>query len=93
MRADAVRLNPRKVLVLQTAFIGDLMMTTPLLEALHRGLPEAEVHLLVSPPAAELMEGDPRVNRVIVYDKRNKESGLGSFISLVSRIRRSDYDL
>ena len=86
-------LEPKKILVLQTAFIGDVMMITPLLDSLHRGFPEAEIQLLASPPASEMMKGDPRINQVISYDKRKREAGLFSFLSLMGRVRRGGFDL
>jgi heptosyltransferase-2 len=85
--------GPKKILVLQTAFIGDVMMITPLLESLRRGYPQAEIQLLASPPASEVMRGDPRINRLIPYDKRKKETGFFSFISLMFRVRRGGFDL
>jgi len=40
-------LNPNKILVIQTAFIGDAILATGVLEKLHRHFPESKIDFLV----------------------------------------------
>ena len=54
-------------LVIQTSFLGDVVLTTPLVVQLSRRGP---VDVLVTPAAAALLANHPAVRELIVYDKR-----------------------
>jgi heptosyltransferase-2 len=77
-----------RVLVVNTAFAGDVVLTTPLFTLL-RGSGWT-VDALVAPRAAGLLDGHPHLDRVIVYDKR-AEPGLGRLLNL-GRGLRGRYD-
>lgn len=59
-------------LVVQTSFIGDMVLTTPLIAELARRGP---VDVLTTPITAPLLENNPHVRRVILYDKRGADRG------------------
>ena len=59
-------------LVVQTSFIGDMVLTTPLIAELARRGP---VDVLTTPITAPLLAGNPAVRRVILYDKRGADRG------------------
>ena len=63
-------LNPRKILVIQLKRAGDVIVTTPVLEALHVALPEAKIDFLVDKPFAPLLENNPYVHRVQLFDRQ-----------------------
>jgi heptosyltransferase-2 len=76
-------------LVIQTSFLGDTVLTTPLLEQLaHRG----PVDVVTTPASRALLEGHPSVRRVIVYDKRGTDRGLFGFLALARLLRAERYD-
>lgn len=77
-----------RVLVLNTAFLGDVALTTPLFSLLAGD--GWTVDALVVPASAPLLEGHPHLDRVIVYDKRG-EPGLRKLLSL-GRGLRGRYD-
>jgi ADP-heptose:LPS heptosyltransferase len=59
---------PRRVLLVQLRRLGDVVLTTALLEDLHRAIPGVEVDFLVGPEAAPLVAGHPLIHERIVYD-------------------------
>ncbi|HUR91548.1 MAG TPA: glycosyltransferase family 9 protein [Gemmatimonadaceae bacterium] len=59
-------------LVVQTSFIGDMVLTTPLIAELARRGP---VDVLTTPITAPLLDNNPDVRRVILYDKRGADRG------------------
>jgi heptosyltransferase-2 len=84
---------PRKVVVVQTAFIGDVVFTSPLVHAIKTTYPETSLALLVRPSSAEVARCIPGVDQVLTFDKRGEESGpLGTWRA-AQRIRREKYDL
>ena len=62
------------IVVVQTAFLGDVVPTTPLSRALRRCRRGARIAALVTPEAAPLIEEDPHLDRVLTYDKKGGES-------------------
>ena len=77
-------------LVIQTAFLGDVVLTTPLLSALAARY--GPVDVVTTPAAAGLLETHPAVRNVIRYDKRGADAGLTGFWRLASRLRAGWYD-
>ena len=77
-------------LVIQTAFLGDVVLTTPLLQRLAER--HGPVDVLVTPAAAALLEGHPAVREVLRYDKRGRDAGWRGFLRLARQIRRRRYE-
>jgi heptosyltransferase-2 len=76
-------------LVIQTAFLGDVILSTPLLSALaHRHGP---VDVVTTPLAAPLLETHPAVRQVFPYDKRRTDRGWSGLRTLARRLRQQRY--
>lgn len=84
---------PRSVLVIQTAFIGDVVLIVPLLEVIKNKWPDCDLDVLVRPPGDNLLETHPVIRNLIVYDKRSTERGFADFFKLANRLKRERYDL
>ena len=78
-------------LVIQTAFLGDVVLTTPLLRAL--AARHGPVDVVTTPAAAALLETHPAVRQVIPYDKRGAERGVKGLIALARRVAATQYDV
>ena len=70
-----------------------MVLATPLVEATRKHFPEAEVHILVIPETAILLENNPHLDKVWPYDKRSGEKGLGAFQSWTRKLRHAHFDL
>lgn len=85
MPADA----PRPILLIQTAFIGDVILATALLEYLRETEPATPIDFLVRKGNEGLLRQHPHVREVLVWDKRqDKYRGLWH---LLQRIRGAGY--
>src|SRR5580692_8430186 len=80
----------QKFLVIQTAFIGDVVLATALIEKLHAHFPEARIDLLVRKGNEALLAGHPFLHRVLVWDKQR--SKLKNLYKMIRLIRREKYD-
>jgi ADP-heptose:LPS heptosyltransferase len=78
------------ILVIQTAFIGDVILATALIEKLHVSFPEAKIDFLVRGGNESLVKEHPFINEVIVWQK--KENKYKNLFKLAKRIRQSKYD-
>lgn len=79
----------KKILLIQTAFIGDVILSTPLIANLHKQFPNLQIDYLVKKGNEELLSGHPNVNKVFIFDKGNKWISLRGNIRL---IRQEKYD-
>ncbi len=79
----------RRVVVIQTAHLGDVVLTTPLLARLADQY--GPVDVVTTPAAAPLLNTHPAVRRVIPYDKAGRDAGLGGFFRLVGMLRGAGY--
>ena len=72
-------------LVVQTSFIGDVILTTPLIALLaERGA----VDVVTTPVGASVLAGHPGVRRLMVYDKRGADRGVGGVWRTSRRVRQ-----
>ena len=85
--------NPEKILVIQTAFLGDVILTTPLVKALREIYPQSFISVLLIPQTAEVFKNNPHINQLILYDKKGKQRGVKSFFKLVKFLKRQNFDL
>jgi heptosyltransferase-2 len=76
------------VLVIQTSFLGDMVLTTPLLAHLAK---TDSVDVVCTPAASALLANHPAVREIIRYDKRGADSGAGGFVRLASMLRSKRY--
>ncbi|MFA7289879.1 MAG: glycosyltransferase family 9 protein [Melioribacteraceae bacterium] len=81
-----------KILVIQTAFLGDAILTLPLIQKLHSKFPNSKISVLSIPASKEIFDVSEFVNETIVYDKRRKDKSLKSFINLIKKIRNEKFD-
>lgn len=81
------------VLIIQTAFIGDVVLTTPLIRAAKSCLPRARIDILVIPAAKNLLENHPDLDQVFIFDKRKTQKGLCQLRKLGQQLRQQQYDL
>ncbi|MCE5300069.1 MAG: glycosyltransferase family 9 protein, partial [Spirochaetia bacterium] len=65
-----------KILVSRTDGIGDLLLTTPLIHELRLKYPQAEIIALVNRYAAPVLENNPDVTSVMLYDKKEHEQAV-----------------
>jgi heptosyltransferase-2 len=80
----------QKFLVIQTAFIGDVVLATALLEKLHACYPDAHIDFLVRKGNEALLAGHPYLHETLVWDK--KQNKLRNLWRMTRRIRREKYD-
>ncbi len=82
-----------KILVVQTAFLGDCVLTLPLLREIKALYPDAHLSVLALPTTASLFEEFPSVDEVLPDDKRGADSGILGTMRLIKRLRAGSFDL
>jgi heptosyltransferase-2 len=82
----------KKILIIQTAFLGDAILTLPLLQRLKEKNSNNSITVLCIPSTKEVFLNSQSVDDVIVYDKRFKDKSLASYIKLIIEVRSREFD-
>src|SRR5258706_16049953 len=77
-------------LIIQTAFIGDVILATGLIEKLHQHYPDASIDFLLRKGNEGLLTGHPLLRNVLIWDK--KESKISNLFKVISLVRSNQYD-
>ncbi len=86
----------QKILVLRYRSIGDIVLSYPTVEALRLTFPKARLDFVVDDIFADICYNNPHINYLILNKKKQKESGLKSFVDelkFIWKIRKQKYDL
>ena len=82
-----------RLLVAQTGFLGDVILTTPLLSTLRRALDLESLTVLTTPQARPLVQDHPAVDSVLVDSKRGDDRGVLGMLRTAQRLRRQRFTL
>lgn len=83
----------KKIGVWQTAFLGDAVLTLPLLLALRKKFPEAELELFVRAGLEDLFSSHPALNRVTGFAKRGGQKSPAAAYRFGKKLRTQGFDL
>jgi len=79
-----------KFLIIQTAFIGDVILATPIIEKLHKFYPDSQIDFLLRKGNGNLLKNHPYISNLLIWDKKtNKKKNLFKIIKLT---RSKKYD-
>ena len=81
------------ILIIHTAFIGDIVLSTALVSKVKEKYPDSNIYYLTTPLGKEILKNNPKIKEVIVYDKKGKDKGIAAFISFVRKIRKLKIDV
>lgn len=85
--------NQSRILIRAANWVGDAIMTTPVLRALRKNYPKAQITVLAKPWVIPVYKNNPYIDRIMVYDNdRRHKKGLGTF-TLISDIKNQKFDL
>ncbi len=83
--------TPKRILVVHPNWVGDVLLTFPFLAALRESYPEAEITCWVVPRCVELLQGQPFIDDLLVYDQRGNR-GIFSKWKFVTQLRQKRFD-
>ncbi|MCO5261053.1 MAG: glycosyltransferase family 9 protein [Crocinitomicaceae bacterium] len=74
-----------KILVIRFSSIGDIVLTTPVVRAIHEQLSGAEIHYITKKKFATLLENNPHLSKVITIEK--------SVTEVLDQLKTEQYDV
>lgn len=82
-----------KILLVQTSFLGDVILSTPVITAILAKHDNSELWLMTTPGGAELLAGDTRLKGIITFDKNKSERNLRSLYKKIKELKAHKFDL
>jgi heptosyltransferase-2 len=87
------QMNPEKILIRSTNWIGDAVMTTPAVHTIRKNFPKAEITMLAVPWVADIFRLSPDVDKVLVYDKKELYPGrIKGVLKLANHLQQYRFD-
>lgn len=83
----------RRILIVRLDRIGDVLLSTPVIKAIRDACPDSHIAMMVRPYARDIVEGNPYLNEVIVYDKSGDEKSLAGNLRFVKKLKDERFDL
>jgi heptosyltransferase-2 len=82
-----------KILIRAPNWVGDAVMAIPALETIRKTRADAEISLLARPAVADLLAGQPFIDRVLPYEYRGRHAGVFGREKLVGELRKENFDV
>ena len=84
--------DPKRILITRTDRLGDVVLSTPVIRHMRKLYPEAYIAFLVRPQNKAVVESNPDLNEVIVYDKYGTEKSFFKTIKFALGLRKKNFD-
>jgi lipopolysaccharide heptosyltransferase I len=91
--------QPQKILIIKPSAMGDIVHSLPVLSAVHKTYPDAEIFWLVRTEFAGLLEGHPHLSKIILFDRKylgtawKNPKAFGALVVLIMRLKKEKFDL
>lgn len=82
-----------KILIIQTAFLGDVILSLPLVQVLNDKMQDCLVDYLCIPKTQEILHNNPSIDNVIVYDKHGESNRLSGLNKVINEVKNNKYDV
>ena len=83
----------KKILIARLDRIGDVVLSTPVIKALRDAYPDSYIAMMVRPHAREIVEGNPYLNEVIIYDKEGSHKGAWGNLKFIQELKDRKFDI
>ena len=81
-----------KILLVQTSFLGDTILSTPVISGIKKMYPDADLGMMTTPLVSSLVVRDPLLAGILTYDKRGEDAGFSGLLRMERRIKAMRFD-
>jgi len=86
-------MNYKKILIIRTDRIGDVILSTPVIQAVRQAYPDAFIAFMARPYTKDIVKGNPYLDEVILYDKDNEHKSALATVRFANRLKKYHFDL
>ena len=82
----------QKILIVNVNWVGDVLFSTPFIRAIREHYPKDYIACLLHPRAIEMLEGNPNLDEIIVYDEEGEHKSLFGKLKLIHLLRKKRFN-
>ncbi|MFA5389543.1 MAG: lipopolysaccharide heptosyltransferase II [Candidatus Omnitrophota bacterium] len=82
----------KRILIVNVNWLGDTLFITPFIRAVRERYPASYIAILTHPRCREIIEGNPDINEIIIYDEKKQHGKLLQKFLMVSSLRSKKFD-
>jgi len=86
-------MNVESILIVSFSHIGDVVLSTAVIPPLQQQFPDAKINILVGPKASDILWGDIRFNKIIIYDNKGQHRKINGIFKLFKELKNAKYDI
>jgi len=81
-----------RILIVNVNWLGDTLFATPFIRAVREKYPNSYITILTHPRCYEILDGNPNINEIIIYDEKKQHKNLLRKFSIISYLRSKNFD-
>ncbi len=93
IQSQKVKEDYKRILIVRTDRIGDVLLSTPVIKVLRDAYPSAYIAMMVAPYAKDIVEGNPCLDEIIVYDKEGKHKSWWRSMKFARNLKKKKFDI
>jgi lipopolysaccharide heptosyltransferase II len=82
----------KRILIVNVNWLGDTLFATPFIRAVREKYPKAYMAILTHPRCYEILEGNPNINEIIIYDEKKQHKNILRRFSIIAYLRSKNFD-
>ncbi|MBL7068437.1 MAG: lipopolysaccharide heptosyltransferase II [Candidatus Omnitrophica bacterium] len=83
--------NGARILIVNVNWLGDVLFTTPFIKAIRRRFPASYMACMVVPRCKEILEDNPRIDEIIIYDEKGKHRSIMGKLKFIITLKRKNF--
>ncbi|MDD5439369.1 MAG: lipopolysaccharide heptosyltransferase II [Candidatus Omnitrophica bacterium] len=83
---------PNRILIWEPNWIGDVLFSTPFIRTIRMRFPDAYIACITVPSCREILEANPRIDEVLLFDERTVNRGIMKKIDFIRELRKKRFD-
>lgn len=83
----------KRILIVEVNWIGDVLFSTPFIRAVREAYPDSHIACLLHPRCVEMLESNPRLDEIIIYDEEGVHKSFWGKVKLISELRKKNFDI
>jgi heptosyltransferase-2 len=82
-----------KILIIQTAFLGDLVLTTGFIRRVYEKHNSPKISIIVNKGTEDILKGNPYISEIIPFDKKKMKKGITGFLNFCQEIHKRKFSI
>ncbi len=82
----------KRILIWEQNWLGDVLFSTPFIRALRKKFKDAYIAVIVDPSCKEILEGNAKIDDLILYDEENRHRTIMGKIKLIAQLKKKNFD-